>query len=44
MIGNLLTSFLSDICFVSIDSQSCSVASLANTDRFGTEFAPYGAD
>ena len=43
MIGNLLISFLCDICFVTINSLSYSVASLANIDRFGTKFANYNA-
>ena len=43
MIGNMLISFLCDGCFVTINSLSYSVASLANIDRFGTEFANYGA-
>ena len=43
MIENLLSSFLCDVCFVAINSLSCSVASLANIDRFGTKFANYGS-
>ena len=43
MIGNLLISFLCDVCFVAINSLSYSVASLANIDPFGTKFANYVA-
>ena len=43
MIGNLLISFLCDACFVTINFLYYSVASLANIDRFGTEFANYDA-
>ena len=43
MIENLLISFLCDACFVTINPLSYSVASLANIDRFGTEFANYDA-